>query len=620
MATSFLSSTRRFFANLWGFIDAARRTVLNLLFLLIVIAVLIAVFKTGAPALDDKTTLVLALKGPIVEQRGGSVRDNALAQARGDAADSVQLRDLLAVLDAAAKDPKIVRVLLQLDELRGAGLPTLREVAAGLERFKASGKPVVAWGSGFDQRQYYLAAQASEVWMHPLGSLTMTGYGGYRNYYRDALDKVGVTVNLVRVGTYKSAAEPFIANGPSPAAAEADSLLYNGLWATYLQGVEKARKLPPQTIMKAIDDLPQRFAAAGGDEAKMALDLKLVDALKTRDEMRALLIERGAADTKIKSFRQVSFEGYLARLTPKLIGDAVGVVVAQGEIIDGEAPAGTVGGLSTANLIRQAREDDSIKAIVLRVDSPGGSVFGSELVRRELELARGAGKPVVVSMGNVAASGGYWISTAADEVIADPATITGSIGVFALMPSADKALDKLGVHTEGTATTWLVGAGDVRRAADPRFLAIAQSNVDHIYAEFTGKVAKARKTTPQAIDAVGQGRVWTGEQAKERGLVDTLGSFSDALTSAAKRAKLGNEGDYRVTYIEPEPGRIARLLEAVGGAAASIVAEQIDARVLPTGLPKQLAHDLQHDLGWLGASAQAGKPFSSVIHCLCEAP
>jgi len=205
-------------------------------------------------------------------------------------------------------------------------------------------------------------------------------------------------------------------------------------------------------------------------------------------------------------------------------------------------------------------------------------------------------------------------------VIADPATITGSIGVFALMPSADKALDKLGVHTEGTATTWLVGAGDVRRAADPRFLAIAQSNVDHIYAEFTGKVAKARKTTPQAIDAVGQGRVWTGEQAKERGLVDTLGSFSDALTSAAKRAKLGNEGDYRVTYIEPEPGRIARLLEAVGGAAASIVAAQIDARVLPTGLPTQLAHDVQHDLGWLGASAQAGKPFTSVIHCLCEAP
>ena len=620
MATSFLSSTRSFFANLWGFIDSARRTVLNLLFLLIVIAIIVAVVKGGAPALDDKTTLVLALKGPIVEQRGGSVRDNALAQARGDAPQSVQLRDLLTVLDGAAKDPKIVRVLLQLDELRAAGLPVLREVAGGIERFKASGKPVVAWGSGFDQRQYYLAAHANEVWMHPLGALSVTGFGGYRNYYRDALDKLGVTVNLVRVGTYKSAAEPFVANGPSPAAKEADGLLYNDLWATYAQGVEKARKLPPQTIMKTIDELPQRLAAAGGDEAKMVLDLKFVDALKTRDEMRALLIERGARDDKIKSFRQVSFEGYLARLSPKLGGDAIGVVVAQGEIVDGDAPAGTVGGLSTAQLIRKAREDESIKAIVLRVDSPGGSVFGSELVRRELELARGAGKPVVVSMGNVAASGGYWISTASDEVIADPATITGSIGVFALLPTADKALDKLGVHTEGTTTTWLGGAGDLRRAADPRFLAVMQSSVDHIYADFTTKVAAARKTTPQAIDAVGQGRVWTGAQAKERGLVDTLGSFGDALRSAAKRAKLGAEGDYRVSYIEPEPGRLARLLEAFGGAAASVVAEQIDARVASLGLPVRLANNVQHDLGWLAASARAGKPFTSVIHCLCEAP
>ena len=620
MATSLLSSTRSFLANLWGFVDAARRTVLNLLFLLIVVVLVVAAIRSGPPALSEKTTLVLALQGPLVEQRGGSVRDNALAQARGEAMQSAQLRDVLAVLDAAAKDPKIVRVLLQLDDLRGGGLPMLREVAAALERFKATGKQVVAWGSSFDQRQYYLAAQANEVWLHPLGSLTMTGYGGYRNYYRDALDKVGVTVNLVRVGTYKSAAEPFIANGPSPAAKEAEGLLYNGLWATYVQGVEKARKLPAQTLSKLIDELPQRLAATGGDEAKMVLDAKLVDALKTRDEMRALLIERGARDEKIKSFRQVSFEGYLARLTPKFAGDAIGVVVAQGEIVDGDAPAGTVGGLSTAKLIRQAREDDAIKAIVLRVDSPGGSVFGSELVRRELELTRAAGKPVVVSMGNVAASGGYWISTASDEVIADPATITGSIGVFALLPTADKALDKLGVHTEGTTTTWLGGAGDVRRAVDPRFLALAQSSVDHIYADFTGKVAKARKTTPQAIDAVGQGRVWTGEQAKERGLVDTLGSLSDALKSAAKRAKLGDEADYRVAYIEPEPGRLARLIEAFGGATASVVAEQIEARIVPAAIPRRLAQDLRNDLGWLGASVNAHKPFSSVIHCLCEAP
>ncbi len=618
MATSFLSSTRRLLANLWGFVDATRRTVLNLLFLAIVIALIVMVVRSGAPALADKTTLVMALKGPLVEQRGGTVRDNAIAQVRGAPVDSVQLRDAIAVLDAAATDPKIVRVLLQLDDLRGAGLPMLREVAAGLVRFKASGKQVIAWGSGFDQRQYYLAAHANEVWMHPFGALTLTGYGGLHNYYRDALDKLGVTVNVVRVGTYKSAVEPYTQNGPSPAAAEADALLYGGLWSTWLYGVETARKLPPGTISKAIDELPQRLAAAGGDIAKLALDTKLVDALKTRDEMRATLIERGALDAASKTFRQVTFEAYLAGLAPKLTGDAIGIVVAQGEIVDGDAPAGTVGGQSTARLVRQAREDESVKAIVLRVDSPGGSVFGSELVRRELELARAGGKPVVVSMGNLAASGGYWISTASDEVIADPATITGSIGVFALIPSAEKTLDKLGVHTEGVATTWLGGAGDPRRAADPRFLALLQTNVEHTYADFTGKVARARKTTPQAIDAVGQGRVWTGVQAKERGLVDRLGGVADALKSAADRAKLGS--DYRVRYIEPEPGRLARLLEGLGGVAASTVAAQLDARLPGAPTPASITHEVRRELGWLAAIADQRKPFASVTHCLCEAP
>jgi protease-4 len=334
-----------------------------------------------------------------------------------------------------------------------------------------------------------------------------------------------------------------------------------------------------------------------------------------------MLIDRAAASPDGASFRQIDYQSYLATLKPSIVGDAVGVVVAEGEIVDGTAPAGTVGGFSTAELVRRAREDTSIKAIVLRVNSPGGSVFGSELVRRELEITRAAGKPIVVSMGDVAASGGYWISMASDEVIADPGTVTGSIGVFALLPSADQALKKLGVNTAGVTTTWLGTAGDPRLPLDPRFAAALQSTVDHIYADFTGRAAQARKTTPQAIDAVGQGRVWTGAQAKERGLVDTLGGFGDAVKSAAKRAKLGAEGEYRVSYIEPEPGRLARLLEAVGGTAASFVAGQIDARVLPAGVPRQLAQEVQRDLGWLGGANRAGsKPFTSVIHCLCEAP
>ena len=303
--------------------------------------------------------------------------------------------------------------------------------------------------------------------------------------------------------------------------------------------------------MRDIDALPQRLAAAGGDLAKLALDVRLVDALKTRDELRELMIQRGARDDELKSFRQVGFDDYLRRLKPQRDGDAVAVVVAEGEIGDGEAPPGRIGGLSTAALIRKARDDEQVKALVLRVDSPGGSAFGAELIRRELELTRKAGKPVVVSMGDLAASGGYWVATAADEVIADAATVTGSIGVFTLLPTAEKALDKLGVHTGGAPTTWLGGAYDPRRAIDPRFAALVQSSVDHTYAEFIAKVAAARQRTPAQIDAVAQGRVWTGAQALERGLVDRLGSYGDALDAAAARGKLAGRRAWRLPHHLP---------------------------------------------------------------------
>ncbi|WP_317205667.1 signal peptide peptidase SppA, partial [Janthinobacterium sp.] len=507
---------------LWRALDAARRFALNLLVLGLLIGVLYAIFGGAAKPLAAKTTLVLDLQGQLVEQHSGGVRETLISNVRGDTRKTVQLRDVLTVLDAAAKDPSITAAVLVLDDLQGGGLASLREVAAALDRFRASGKKVTAWGSSYSQRQYLVAAHASEVLLHPMGGVLLDGFGRYRNYYRDALDKVGITVNLMRVGTYKSFAEPYIANGPSPAAVEAESFLNNALWSAYTGEVETARKLPQGALMRGINDLPALMAAADGDLAKLALNAKLVDGLKTRDELRQMLTLQGAKDPDIKSFRQVSFDDYLARQHPKGTGEAVGVIVAAGEISDGTAGPGAIGGQSTARLIRQAREDDQIKAVVLRVDSPGGSAFGSELIRRELELTRAAGKPVVVSMGSVAASGGYWISMAADEVIADASTITGSIGVFAILPTADKVIDKLGIHTAGQPTTWLGDAGNPLRPLDPRFGQVIQGSINHIYAEFTGRAAKARKTTPEKIDAVAQGRVWTGAQAKERGLVDTL--------------------------------------------------------------------------------------------------
>ncbi len=619
MSASSPGRLRRGFRAFWWFLDATRRAFFTLLFWLVLGIIVFAMFHSGAAVLADKTALVLNLEGVISEQKAGTLRSSAIEQLSGsEGARNTQLRDVLSVVEAATVDPKVARIVVILDEMQGTGLASLHEIGAALDRFKAAGKQVVAWGSSYDQRQYYIASRADEVYLHPFGSVLLEGFGRHRNYYKDALDKLGVNVNLIRVGTYKSAAEPYIANGPSPAAAEADTVLYNDLWSSYLSSVEQARKLAPGTIMKGIDEAPEQLAAVNGDMARLALKFKLVDGLKTKDELRTMMIERGARDDEGKTFRQVSFDAYLARQKPKLFGDAVGVVVAEGEIVEGTAPAGAIGGVSTAALIRRARENDAIKAIVLRVNSPGGSVFASELVRRELELARAGGKPVVVSMGDLAASGGYWISTASDEVIADPGTITGSIGVFALLPTVDKTLDKIGVHTEGVTTTWLRDAGDPRLPLDPRFAALLQTTVNHTYADFIGRVAAARKTTPEKIDAIGQGRVWTGAQAKERGLVDRLGGFDDALQSAAGRAKLAK--GYRVAYIEREPGKWARVLNMLNGTIGAAMGDRLNLVASAAGLTPQVAREMTRELGWVADIADRRKPFSAVAHCFCAAP
>lgn len=613
-----LTSLRRGIGMFWRGLDATRRFVLNTLFLVIVIALLVAMFGGGAKPLVSKTALVLELRGDLVEQHSGDLRDALLSNVGGETRRMIELRDLLVVLDAAAKDKNIGSVLLMLDELDGGGLAMLHEVGAAIDRVKAAGKPVVAWGGNFDQKRYLLASHASEVYVHPMGMVMIQGFGGHRNYYRDALDKVGVTVNLMKVGTFKSAAEPFISNGPSQASIEADTYLYGALWQGYTASVEKNRKLAAGAVAKSVDQLPQLMEAAGGSAAQVALNLKLVDGIKTRDEVRALMIKRGVYEESIKTFRQVSFGDYLARNPQKAFGDAVGVVVASGEIVDGQGGPGVVGGVSTANMIRRAREDDAVKALVLRVDSPGGSAYASELIRRELELTRAAGKPVVVSMGDVAASGGYWISMAADEVIADPSTITGSIGVFAILPTADKVADKLGVRTAGVTTTWLADAYNPLRPLDPRFGQLVQSSINNVYREFTTRAAAARKTTPAKIDEVGQGRVWTGAQAKERGLVDRLGSYGDALRSAAKRANL--KGDFRVAYVERPGSAFERLLSAIGVSAAQAMTIQVKLGMLPDAIPNAAVAGVAKDLGWLSELADGKKPFAAVTHCLCELP
>ncbi len=621
MSNSISSSLGRGLRGAWRLLDATRRTLLNLLLLALLGLLAWWLVKPGAPSLQDKTALVLNIGGTLVEQReSSSVRDQVLGQARGDDSGQTRLRDVLAALDTAAKDDKISHALLMLDGLQGGGLPMLREVALAIDRFKAAGKPVYAWGSEFDQRQYFLAAHASQVWLHPMGNVFVEGYGRQRAYYKDLFDKVGITAHVIRAGKYKSAAETYSANGPSPETLEAEGLVFGTLWTSYTQAVEKARKRPAGSVVAAINSLPASLEAVQGNTARWALERQWVDALKTRDEMRALLLDKGAKDEENKTFRQVNLGEYLSRIKPRSDGNAVGVVVAQGGISDGRAGPGKIGGLSTSDLIRKARENDKIKALVLRVDSPGGSALGSELVRRELELTRQAGKPVVVSMGNVAASGGYWISMAADEVIADEATITGSIGVVGLLPTAEGAMDKLGVRTGGATTTWLVDAYDPKRALDPRFAQLIQSVVDGTYQDFLKLVAGARKSTPEKIHELAQGRVWAGKDAHSRGLVDRLGGFGDAIAAAAKLGKL--DADARVEYIETAPGRLQRLLQGLGLTQADVALPMpaLQALLTSTGLLPPLAQTLAQDLGWLADVSEKRKPFATAAHCLCQAP
>ena len=615
------------FSKAWWLLDGTRRALMNLIVLLLIIIVVTAIVTRGPKPLADKTTLVLKLDGNLVEQFSGSPREQLMAQAQGRGVPKqTRLRDVLAALDQAARDDKISAVLLDVENFDAAGLAGLHEVSAALQRFKKSGKPVLAYADSYSQRGYFLAAQANEVYLHPMGLVMLEGFGRWRTYYKDALDRLGVTAHVAKVGTYKSFAEPYTATGPSPATMEAEGLVYGELWSGFTQAVEAARKLEAGSIGRDIDQIPQLLAAAKGDAAQMAVQTKLVDGLKTRDQMRELLIAKGAKDEENKTFRQVSLGQYLAYVknpgAPNKLQPGVGVVVAEGEIIDGEAGPGRIGGDSTARLIRKAREDEGIKAVVLRVNSPGGSAFASEIVRRELELTRAAGKPVVVSMGDVAASGGYWISMASDAVIADAGTITGSIGVFGILPTAEKLMDKLSLHTGGVTTTWLAGAGDPRRPMDPRYLAAVQSSVENIYSRFTSLAAQARKSTPEKIDTVAQGRIWTGAQAKERGLVDRLGSFDDAVQAAAQLAKLEvKDGEKpRLAYVERDLSRseqlIASLTDVLAPPLAVAVGQALGLDALPAPVVEEMA--ALKDLTRIATRGQWYR--AAAVHCLCGVP
>lgn len=610
---------RRFFGGIWSAMNFTRKLVVNLVVLFLVLILIASLAGGDKNVVQEKTTLVLAPRGQIVEQFSGTPTDIALARAMGEEVPETQLRDVLTALDAAATDDNIVQVLLKLDDFTGAGVATLREVGNAIDRFQEkSGKKVIAYGEFMDQAGYYLAARADEVYVHPDGGVLLEGLGRFRNYYRSALDKIGVTMHVFRVGTFKSAVEPYLLDGPSDAAREADTYWLGDLWSVMLEDIAKARPGQDAAKLRAmIDELPQRLAGANGSAAELAIKEKMVDGTMTIDELREHLKKTGAPDDEREdTFRQVALLNYAKqKATPRaLAGDQqVGIIVAQGEITGGNQPQGVIGGRSTSELVRKAREDDNIKAIVLRVDSPGGSGFDSELIRRELELARKAGKPVVVSMGDVAASGGYWISMTSDAIYADHTTITGSIGIFGLFPDASQTMDRLGLHTDGTTTTWLAGAIDPRRPLDPRLGETIQTFINHGYTDFIGKVAANRGKTPEEIDTIAQGRVWSGAQALERGLVDQLGGLNEAIAAAAEKAKLS---EYKAVYVEKELEGFEAFLAGLSASTAAFMHRQLGMSVLPGWVPHSVREELSNELRFLENWER--RPLAAYSHCFCE--
>ena len=620
----------RFFVGLWDVMNFTRRLILNLLFfgllLLVLIVFLAAVGKgsSGVVPVHERTTLVIAPEGRLVEQYTTDPLTRAVARALGDtSAEEVQLRDLLRAIEAARGDKNIERVLLNLDKLQPAGMASTREVAQALGGLRASGKQVVAFGEGITQAQYLLAAQADEIYLDPMGGLMLEGLARYRQYFRTALqDKLGVDMHLFRVGEFKSAAEPYILDAASPEAKEADLYWMNDLWQRYLADIGAARKLDPAQLAAQIDALPEGIEAAGGDIARHALEMKLVDGLKTREELDQLLTERGLADEDDEhGFRSVSLGGYLAHLDGRRLPidkrPQVAVAVAEGEITGGEQPAGSIGGVSTAALLRQVRDDEHVQAVVLRVDSPGGEVFASEQIRREVEQLKAAGKPVVVSMGDLAASGGYWISMNADRIYADPSTITGSIGIFGMFPNFTRTLDKIGVHTDGVSTTRIAGAFDVTRPLDPQVGRVVQAVIDKGYADFTGKVADARGKSVEQVDEVARGRVWSGAQAKERGLVDEMGNLGQAITDAAGRAEL-EQDKYQVVYVDKPATPFAQFLTGLAGSrlGAVLLRDSDLARVLlERALPAEAGTQLRFVENAL--KDRNGAPVKTLAYCFC---
>ncbi|CAH6849621.1 protease IV, a signal peptide peptidase [Vibrio chagasii] len=539
------------FKGIWKLITFVRVALVNLIFLLSIAVIYFVYFHsdTAPPTVPQQSALVLNLSGPIVEQsRYINPMDSVTGSLLGkDLPKENILFDIVETIRYAKDDDNVTGIVLALKELPETNLTKLRYIAKALNEFKASGKPIYAVGDFYNQSQYYLASYATKVYMSPDGGVLLKGYSAYSLYYKTLLEKLDVNTHVFRVGTYKSAIEPFIRDDMSDAAKESASRWLGQLWSAYVDDVSNNRQIDAKTLNPSMDTFLKELESVDGDIAKLAEKLGLVDELATRQQVRIELADVFGSDGQ-DSYNALGYYEYRATMLPDMSSEShdVAVIVASGAIMDGKQPRGTVGGDTTAALLRQARNDEKVKAVVLRVDSPGGSAFASEVIRNEIEAIKQAGKPVVVSMSSLAASGGYWISMGADKILAQPTTLTGSIGIFSVITTFEKGLNDIGVYTDGVGTSPFSGLGittGLTESAKDAF----QMGIEHGYRRFIGLVGENRGMGVDAVDKIAQGRVWTGQDAMQNGLVDEIGDFDDAIAAAASLAELES---YNIYWVE----------------------------------------------------------------------
>lgn len=567
---------KRIFLKTFRILNISRKVILNVLFFgLLFLFIGSFMSDKNRIIIEENTVLMLNVKGDVVEQKHHiQPMDAFINEALGqkDQNPEVLLTDIVDVIKTAANDNNVSLLVLKLGQMNRSGLTKMSIIADALEIFKQSGKQIIAIGENYTQDQYYLASYADEIWLDPNGWVILDGYGRYQLYYKSALDKLAISQHIFRVGTYKSAVEPYMRDDMSEAAKVANKLWLNDLWQHYKINVATQRGFEVTNFDESAEQLVKKLQSVNGDVGKYALDNGWVDQLKTRNEIElAIKTKLNVTDEK-KSFKSIGFKQYLNTFMSPFPNqqsntDTIAIIVAKGTILNGTQKAGEIGGDSTAKLLKKARKNDNVKAVVLRVDSPGGSAFASEIIRQEVELLKQAGKPVVASMGTYAASGGYWISASADKIYAAPTTITGSIGIFGLFMTFEKALSKLGIYTDGVGTTDFAGFSPTRPL--PQGVGdIIQMNVNKGYQDFITLVADNRNMTPEQVDEIAQGRVWSGAKAKELGLVDELGGLDAAIDEAAALANITN---YETLLIEKELSPADLFMKNLFGQAASLI-------------------------------------------------